>query len=140
MAARDGAAHASGGAAAPGVAHAHGTGQASGGAHAPGAGQASGAAQAPGQLGGKSRAEIGADQQLFQLFERAVADVGPADDGADALAQALRRAREPGLQPLQPAAFAHAASPRSVSPSLPASRTRRIAPAAGAADVRRTGA
>ena len=98
------------------------------------------ALQLLGDLLRETEAEIGADQQLFQLVERRLIELALGDDAGDAFGQALRRTRQPRFQPAEKAwLIAHAITPDKASRAASTMRTGATLPIA-AAPVKRTGA
>ena len=77
---------------------------------------------------GKRGAEIGADQQLFERYERVLVEPPSADDLGDPFGKPLRGAGKTAPETLQPAAALHAGAPISASPALATIRAAAIAP------------
>src|SRR6185312_16306924 len=94
-----------------------------------------------GDLLRETEAEIGADQQLFQLVERSLIELLLGDDAGDTFGQALRRARQPRFQPAEETWLItiHAMTPTRLSRAVSAMRTGAMLPIS-AVPLKRTGA
>src|SRR6185312_9726307 len=99
------------------------------------------APQAIGDALRRAEAEIGADQQLFEFLERGIVELALGDDRDDAVAEALRRALQPGFQPGEKAGpvFAHNSAPSIASAPAATSLKAATEPTA-ASPEKRTGA